>query len=133
LVGTSITVKELIQILELPFVEENKMKKGDLVVIDDLSYSRMVKDGKLVSPPTNFLRRHINKKFIIVEIGCRFPKTSQWSDVDCNNTVIQAINTDEVVFIEERFLVPAKHQITIDGKTIEVSHESYLELKKSLT
>lgn len=108
------------------------MKKGDLVVVCDPSYSRMVKNGKLVRTHSFFLR-HSNKQFVVVETNCCFPQTAPWPDADCrNDTVIQAVDTDEVIFIPSRFLRPVKHTIEIDGKAVVISHESYEALKKSL-
>jgi len=107
------------------------MKKGDIVTIYDRSYSRVIKDGRMLDG-MDCLPRDGDTQFVVIETDCRFPKTSQWVGSDYNNTVIQSLNTGEVVFIEERFLRPAKHIIVLDGKPIEISHESFLSLKKQL-
>ena len=104
------------------------MKAGDLVTIRDYSYSKEVKDGELQQVV------YSHQQFIVVETDCKFPNPHQYQlgDRHFNNTVIQAVDSDKVVFIEERFLRPTTHKITIDGKTIEISQESYKALKKSL-
>ena len=107
------------------------MRKGDRVIVRNDSYSTVVVDGELKcgheSPHTT---RY--KQCIIVELGCRFPRTSPWKGDNHNDTVVQIIKTGEVVFIEERFLQPTTHEIIIDGKTIKLSHESYNNLKEQL-
>lgn len=120
------------------------MKKGDKVMIDDGSWSRSVIDGKSVHELLNFGSNR-NEKYIVVETGYEFPNTgSQYGgSVGCgtfNNTVIQAINSGKVVFIEERFLrlVEPTHQIMVDvrqdgswmyGKIVEISDKLYKEIK----
>jgi len=104
------------------------MKAGDLVIIKDYSYSKEVEDGVLVD---NTYRG--DKQFIIVETNCVFPNPHEYQlGYTFNNTVIQAVDSGKVIFIEERFLKLTTHKITIDGKTIEISNESYQALKKSL-
>lgn len=119
------------------------MKKGDVVMIGDGSYSRSVVDGKSVHEVG--LGR-LGKEFIIIEIDCKFPVIDpfqqRYETVErFNNTVIQAIDSGKVVFIEERFLrpVPPKHQIWIDvvyhqphrigGRLVEISDKLYQEIK----
>ena len=120
------------------------MKKGDVVTIEDSSYTKSVIDGELVH---EYLTMQ-NKQYKVVETGCSFPAESNqaWS-FSCtpstfNNTVIQAIDSGKVVFIEERFLklVPPTHVVMIDitfcsgygvnGQTCEISDELYKQIKK---
>jgi len=112
-----------------------ELKKGDLVWIKDLSYSRIVKNGKLRPPHFEYAAygQENNKQFIVVEINCKFPKTSVWlDDNEYNDTVIQCVETNEVIFIQKRSLQPVKHKIIINDKTVEISQESFLNLKKQL-
>lgn len=83
------------------------MKKGDIVTIKDGSWTRSVVNGKLVSEFLNYGREK-GKKYVIIETNCIFPNTGS-GQFGCtpptyNNTVIQAIDSGKVVFIEERFL-----------------------------
>ena len=84
------------------------MKKGDVVVINDGSWSRVIRDNKLSYGATSdryradMDRDYVRKQYVIVETGCSFPNTGSSSTF--NNTVIQAIDSGKVVFIEERFL-----------------------------
>lgn len=113
------------------------MKKGDVVIIIDGSWTRSVVDGKLKDEWLNYGDEK-GKKYVVVEIGCSFPNTG--SNRTFNNTVIQAVDSGKVVFIEERFLrlVPPKHKIMIDmevsgyaifGMTVEISDELYKKIK----
>lgn len=107
------------------------MKKGDRVIIADNSFSRSVINGKLIHE--NFIKN--SGHYVIVETDCKFPEAGllqSLTPASFNNTVIQEIKTGKVVFIEEQLLKPAKHQIVVDGKTIEISHESFENLKLSL-
>lgn len=127
------------------------MKKGDVVVIDDGSWSRTIKDNKLVHGPggdKQTLSKN-RKQYVIIETGCSFPNTGNKGysyptlmPATFNNTVIQAIDSGKVVFIEERFLklVPPKHKILVDvifhpgygmgGQVIEISDKLYQEIKR---
>ena len=122
------------------------MKKGDKVTIRDGSYTRSVINGELV-------REHLacgveeNKQYKIIETGCSFPaKGNQARSIlgmssTFNNTVIQAIDSGKVVFIEERFLelVPPTHKVMVDieqsgpatfGMVYEISDKLYKEIKR---
>jgi len=122
------------------------MKKGDIVTINDGSWTRSVVDGKLI-------KEHLNhggeqgKKYTVIETGCSFPNTGGrgviGTDIHAtfNNTVIQAIDSGKVVFIEERFLhpVPPKHKVMLDikqdggwmyGQVVEISDKLYQEIKR---
>jgi len=80
------------------------MKKGDVVIVCDSSYSRVIKDNKLTCGPDDdrYTWENNRKKYVIIEIGCSFPNTGAPNSF--NNTVIRAIDSGEVVFIEKRFL-----------------------------
>lgn len=115
------------------------MKKGDVVIITDGSWTRSIVGGKLVEEFLNDGDEK-GKQYIVIETGCSFPKTGSLRTF--NNTVIQAIDSDKVVFIEERFLelVPPKHKIIIDitvtrlggirGNVVEISDKLYQEIKR---
>lgn len=110
------------------------MKKGDVVIIDDWSYSKIVVNGKFVSPPLR-LRScggWIDGRCVVVEVNCTLPITNTYGLPEYNDTIIQMLNTNEVIFIEQRFLKPITHTLTIDGKTVKLSHESYENLKAQL-
>jgi len=113
------------------------MKKGDIVTINDTSYTRTVGNGQLVYPGHSL--RY--KQCVIVELDCIFPKTSPWNGDNFNNAIVQVHETGQVIFIEERFLepVPPKHKIMIDitnamsvtyGDIIEISDKLYKEIKR---
>lgn len=109
------------------------MKKGDIVTVRDFSYSVIVEGGKLRKSTFHAFYPAARKRFTVVETNCIFPRTSTRPGANHNNTVIQVVNSTEVVFIEERFLRLATYEIIIDGKIIKLSHESYKNLKRQLT
>ena len=105
------------------------MKKGDVVTVYDYSWATAVCNGELIR---DFQRRI---KYTVVQCGCTFPYTSDTQSAKwVNDTVIQDIESGMVVFIHNSFLrlVPQTHIIIIDGKTIELSHESFKNLKEQL-
>ena len=121
------------------------MNKGDIVMIDDGSYSKTIKDNKLVHGPggDRYVQDVVRKQYTIIETGCNFPKTGSRTNT-FNNIVIQAIDSGKVVFIEERFLcpVPPTHKVMIDiihfggyrgtvGHVVEISDKLYKEIKQS--
>lgn len=114
------------------------MKKSDIVVIDDDSWSRTVKDNKLVHGPDGDKHKQDRRQYIVIETGCRFPNTD--SPDSYNNTIIQALDSGKVVFIEERFLRLAKLECKIMisvgqdkyimfGKIIKISDELYKKIE----
>lgn len=109
----------------------NELKAGDRVVITDGSYTRSIINGKLVREFLN----HGNAKgkpYTVVEVGCSFPLYDELQpDKYRNDTVVQDDN-GKVVFIHHQFLALANYTITIDGKDIEISCTSFVELKRSL-
>jgi len=119
------------------------MKKGDVVTINDGSYSRSVVNGKSIHEVG---LRHPNEQYTIIETDCKFPVVNPFQSMyepipRFNNTVIQAIDSGKIIFIEERFLelVPPKHKVMIDivyhhgcmlcGMTVEISDELYRKIK----
>jgi len=85
-----------------------KMKNGDIVKVEDGSFSRSVINGELIHELLNY-GSECGKEYVIIEIGCKLPveKTradSTFTPVSFNNTVIQAIESGKVVFITECFL-----------------------------
>ena len=110
------------------------MKKGDLVIINDGSYAQTVRNGILKGEFRHYSlgsEKHCGKTYVVVEVGCSFPLDRCCQPTTHrNDTVIQEEGNGEVVFIHHRFLSLAKHRIVIDNKAIEISYESYLNIKK---
>ena len=114
-------------------------------MINDGSWSRTIRDNELVSSPGGDKYRadreynYVRKQYVIIETGCSFPSTG--SSNSFNNTVIQAIDSGKVVFIEERFLRPVlpTHKVMVNmtqsgglicGEIVEISDELYKQIKK---
>ncbi len=109
------------------------IKKGDLVTIRNYSWTQTILNGKMVRY-NNY--PHFTTKYVVIEVGCCFPLEVKCVIQDSayqNNTIIQETENGKIVFIHHGFLSPAKHSIVIDGKTVEISHESFMNLKKQLT
>ena len=118
------------------------MKKGDVVTITDGSWTRKIKDNKLVIGPG----RNAIKQYVIIETGCSFPLycgMSHQKDKYRSDTVIQAIDSGEVVFIYKNFLhlVPPTHKVMVDirqdggwmyGQIVEISDKFYKKIKRDL-
>lgn len=117
------------------------MKKGDIVIVRDSSYSKVVTKHGLEDGYGGTRVR--GRQCVIIELDCRFPNPHQYQvkNNEYNNTVIRIIETDEIVFIDEQFLKPAIHKVMIDlkqgdsiiilsGKIVEISDELYQEIKR---
>lgn len=117
------------------------MKKGDVVIVRDSSYSKVVTEHGLEDSYGGTRVR--SRRCIIIELGCHFPDLHQYQikNNTYNNTVIRVIETGEVVFIEERFLKPLIHKVMIDveqscsgcvmyGSIVEISDKLYKEIKR---
>ncbi len=116
------------------------MKKGDIVVINDSSWTKTIKDNKLVNGPGS----DAHKQYIVIETGCSFPLydgVSHQKDKHRSDTVIQAVDSGEIVFIFENFLepVPPTHKVMVDvrqdggwmyGQIVEISDKLYKEIKR---
>lgn len=123
------------------------MKKGNIVMIRDGSYTKSVVNGELVHEYLAYCDER-NAQYKIVETGCSFPAEGNQArsilgiPSTFNNTVIQAVGSGKVVFIEERFLelVLPKHKVMVDiifhpgygmgGQVVEISDELYRQIKK---
>ena len=116
------------------------MKKGDVVTVNDYSWAKEVVNGKLKNVR---IKDCTTRKYTIVENNCDFPLHDDQSRIYRSDTVIQAIDGGEVIFIHGTFLrpVPPKHKIIIDvenahpghlmcGKFIEISDKLYEEIKR---
>ena len=117
------------------------MKQGDIVQITDGSYTRSIVGGKLIKEFLNY--RHNNddygpvkgRKYVVVKMDFRFPiLNSCQPEKYRNDTIIQDTLSGKVVFIYHGFLKVTypKHTIIIDGRIIELSSESFKNLKEQL-
>ena len=74
----------------------------------------------------------------VVATDCKFPKECYYQSKEyMNNTIICRIEgcvKDRLFVVCHKFLqsIQPTHTIIIDGKTIELSHESFLNLRSQL-
>lgn len=105
------------------------MKVGDRVIARDLSYAKAVEDGKLVGCQRGLYKDLGATPAIVVAMNCKLPNES-YQQNHLNDTIVQVISTNEIVFIHGGFLQPVVRNITIDGQIVELSEQSYQNLKK---
>ena len=109
------------------------MKNGDMVVVTDGSYIQEITSNGLKSVFINY-REAKGLQHRVIATKCLFPKECSIQPDDyLNDTII--CGTEGVVayrffVVCNRFLAPAKHVIVIDGQSKELSHESFLNLKR---
>jgi len=113
------------------------MKNGDIVVVGDGSYIQEITPNGLKSVYINYGEAK-GLKHRVVSTDCKFPKESTVQPTrHLNNTIICGMEgcvRGRFFVVYHRFLecVRPNHTITIDCRTIEISHESFLSLKKQL-
>lgn len=105
--------------------EMRELKVGDVVVITDQSWSFGIKNGDY----TTYLRGQNGiKRFVVKRTGLSVRHRNESCDV------LLSDGDGVYWFAPDKFvkLVEPVHTITIDGKDIELSDESYRNLKKQL-
>ena len=105
------------------------MKKGDVVQASQSSFSFGMANGDY----SNTVPIYTPLAVVALDKSTRRDCYISRNDPEC---ICDALVTDEkgnFWFVPSRYLVPKLHTITIAGKDIEISHESYLNMKKQLT
>ena len=114
------------------------MKKGDVVKIDDSSYSLTMVGDHLEHHPGEVQKEH----WIVIAVNCSLPaETDQYSMNQRNNAIVQSRTSGKIAFVQQRFchLVLPKHKVMIDieqisyaicGNVIEISDKLYKEIKR---
>lgn len=114
----------------------NQMKIGDTVRINDFSFSQMIDvDGR--QKGMNNTSTDAQDVFTVAAADCYIPSSgdnrNEFRPKSFPADTIIVSNTHRVIaFICSKFLDPLRHTIIIDGKSIEISDESYNALRKSL-
>lgn len=98
------------------------MKKGDIVTINDGSYSRSIVYGKLIHESLNY-GNSVGKEYTVLLTNCVLPIAPDGSERyrqhgRVNDTVIQDVDSGKIVFIEKVFLrlkyrVPPIREVTL--------------------
>lgn len=106
------------------------LQVGDKVDMHDGSYCFGIKDGGY----TSYCDRETDRKSLtVVQINL---STMECADGTRNGDYTQVCdilvtnNNGDFWFTQSRFVKPAAHTITIDGKDIVISDESFANLKK---
>ena len=107
-----------------------KLRVGDKVCCGDGSYSFGIRQGKYVDGISNTSgdRENLTVAALDLDItkGGLYPHP-------CDTLVTDGHGNFWFVLSECCLLLPEKHTITVDGKNIEISDESYENLKRQLT
>lgn len=112
------------------------MKKGDIVTIRDYSYAaRITADGKLSSNGNS--EPNARQQFRIVAVGCRVPTYIFAGYQRVADTVVIGLTDGAIWFVLEELVdlvdkVSPTHVIIFDGKTIKISHASFVSLRSQL-
>ena len=110
-----------------------RIKVGDTVKIGtDYSYSRAVIKGVLQDIWWSLSKTERDARtYTVIATDCSFPIVEDWQERGAD-TVIQDKGSYMVVFIHASLLMLAQRTIKIDNKTIELSEESYQNLRAQL-
>lgn len=113
------------------------MKKGDVVTIQDSSYSFAIVDGFLEHHPGE-----VQKECqVIIAVDCDLP--ADWgchggSLLQRNDTIVRGQISGKITFVQQRFC-HSVHKVMIDcvygncvmyGQIIEISDKLYQEIKR---
>ena len=110
----------------------NKLQKDDVIVIRDYSYAgRIGPDGMTHN---GNCEPHAWQKFKVLITNCAIPTYMLGSYQRIADTVVVGLEDGIVWFVKSNCvrIIESKHKIIIAGKTIELSHESFENLKKQL-
>ncbi len=116
-----------------------KFKEGDKVNIRDGSYVFGIQDGEYKNHCSNFGGSRNN--LTVVKTGLYVVKLKNYEHSEQNHLsgefsavsdLLVTDNKGSFWFTQSRFCKPAEHHIVIDGKSITLSHKSFLALREQL-
>ena len=116
------------------------MKKGDVVTIDDSSYSfTVMSDGRLEHHAGEVQK----ERWVIVAAECVLPaEWDRYCSAQHNDTIVQGQTSGKIAFVQQRFcrLPKPTHSVMVDivlhpgygmgGQMAEISDELYKQIKK---
>ena len=114
-------------------MNKQKLTVGELVVIRDYSCAgRVGPDGQMTY--NGNCEPYCGQQFKVSIVGCKIPTYIFLGEYRIADTVIVGQKDHSVWFVHSNLVrrVLPEHAITIDGKTVKISHESFLSLKKQL-
>ena len=112
-------------------ITKQKLQVGDMITIQDFSYTgRIGSDGQMTHRGN--LEPNCYQQFKVLIIGCKIPTYIFMGEWRVADTVVIGQKDGTVWFVHSDLVrqVLPKHILVIDGKIIELSHESFLNLKK---
>jgi len=115
-------------------IRKQKLQVGELVVIKDYSYAgRVGLNGKITH--SGVYEPHCKQQFKVVVVDCQIPTYMFMGEWRVADTIVIGQEDNSMWFVYSGLVeqVLPKHEITIDGQTIELSHKSFLNLKRQLT
>lgn len=87
------------------------MKKGDIVTINDSSYSLTVmNDGRLEHHAGEVQK----ERWIIIAVQCNLP--AEWDRYCCeqyNDTIVQGQTSEKIAFVQQRFCCMPIREVTM--------------------
>ena len=115
------------------------MKKGDVVTVDDSSYSFTIVNGYLEHHPGGVQEENQ----IVIATNCDLPTDDGYgySGSRHNDTIVRGQTSGKIAFVQQRFchLVSPKHKVMVDirqdsgwmyGQIVEISDKLYKEIKR---
>jgi len=115
------------------------MKKGDIVVVNDSSYSFVIVNDCLEHHAGEVQK----ERQIVIAVDCDLPADyNLHSESQRNDVIVKGQTSGKITFIQQRFCrpVPPTHKIIIDvvinrncsvyGEVIKISDRLYQEIKR---
>lgn len=115
------------------------MKKGDIVKVNDSSYSFKIVNGYLEHHPGDVQKENQ----IVIATNCDLPTDDSYgySKSQHNDIIVRSQISGEITFVQQRFchLVPPIHKIMVGirqdggwmyGEIVEISDKLYREIER---
>ena len=111
-----------------------KLRVGDRINCRDGSYCFGIKDGEYCSHISNINSDRDNLKIVSVGIAAKEKYIFQGNDTGQYCDILATDGHGDFWFLQSNTckLIPQMHTIKLDGKEIEISDESFENLKKQL-
>ena len=111
---------------------KQKLQVGELVVIKDYSWALRLGLDKCSN--AGCYEPNARQQFKVLVTDCSIPTYKPYNEQQFADTIVMGQDDNIVWLVNSGFVqqIPPKHKIIFDGKTVELSYESFLNLKKQL-